>query len=82
MSEVFAVVPHKFKTNQSTEGEIELTSLKSSAFCVYAVKRTRKHKWRDKAFVFDCDDTSLCQEWINSIQNILTGKSSIMLASK
>lgn len=82
MSEVFAVVPQKFKTNQSTEGEIELTSLKSSAFCVYAVKRTRKHKWRDKAFVFDCDDTSLCQEWINSIQNILTGKSLIMSASK
>lgn len=75
MSEVFAVVPHKIKANQSTEGEIELTSLKSSSFCVYAIKRTRKHKWREKTFVFDCDDTSLCQEWIDSIQNILSGKS-------
>jgi len=74
LSEVFAVIPHKFKADQLTEGEIELTSLKSSSFCVYAVKRTRKHKWRDKTFVFDCDDTSLCQEWIDSIQNILSGK--------
>ncbi|XP_020600434.1 ceramide kinase-like [Orbicella faveolata] len=73
LSEVFAVIPHKFKADQLTEGEIELTSLKSSSFCVYAVKRTRKHKWRDKTFVFDCDDTSLCQEWIDSIQNILSG---------
>ena len=74
LSEVFAVVPQNIKANQSTEGEIELTSLKSSSFCVYAVKRTRKHKWRDKTFLFDCDDASLCQEWIESIQNILSGK--------
>ena len=74
MSEVFAVVPHKVKANQPTEGEIELTPLKSSSFCVYAVKRTRKHKWRDKTFVFDCGDTCLCQEWIDGIQNILSGK--------
>ena len=73
LSEVFAVVPHKIKAAQSTEGEIELTSLKSSSFCIYAVKRTRKHKWRDKVFVFDCDDACLCQEWIDSIQNILSG---------
>ncbi|XP_058968829.2 ceramide kinase-like [Pocillopora verrucosa] len=73
LSEVFAVVPHKIKTVQSTEGEIELASFKSSSFCVYAVKRTRKHKWREKVFVFDCHDECLCEEWIDSIQSILSG---------
>ena len=73
LAEVFAVVPHNIKPSQSTEGDIELMSMKSSSFCVYAVKRTRKHKWREKTFVFDCEDVSLCQEWIDSIQNILLG---------
>ncbi|RMX53273.1 hypothetical protein pdam_00015268 [Pocillopora damicornis] len=73
LSEVFAVVPNKIKTVQSTEGEIELASFKSSSFCVYAVKRTRKHKWREKVFVFDCHDECLCEEWVDSIQSILSG---------
>lgn len=73
LPEVFAVVPHKIKTVQSTEGEIELASFKSSSFCVYAVKRTRKHKWREKVFVFDCHDECLCEEWVDSIQSILSG---------
>ena len=75
LAEVFAVVPHSSKSSLSTEGEIELVSLKSSSFCVYSIKRSRKHKWREKAFVFDCEDEGLCQEWIDSIQSILSGRS-------
>ena len=74
LCEVFAVVPHYPVTAQPTEGDIELVSLKSSSFCVYAVKRSKKHKWREKTFVFDCEDASLCQEWIDCIQSILSGR--------
>ena len=74
LAEVFAVVPNGPKSSLSAEGEIELVSLKSSSFCVYSIKRSRKHKWREKAFVFDCEDEGLCQEWIDSIQSILSGR--------
>ena len=73
MSEVFAVVPYNPKTAQSTEGDFELVSFKSSSFCIYTVKRSKKHKWRDKRFVFDCEDSCLCQEWIDNVQSILSG---------
>jgi len=71
--EVFAAVPYQAKLEQSTEEGIKLASLRSLSFCIYSVKRTRKHKWREKMIVFDCDDAVLCEEWLHAIQTVLSG---------
>ena len=74
LQEVFAAVPYQAKLEQSAEGGMELVSLRSLSFCIHSIKRTRKHKWREKMIVFDCDDAVLCEEWLHSIQSVLSGE--------
>lgn len=73
LSEVFAAIPYHPDSAQSTEEGIELVPLSSLSFCVYAVRRKRKHKWKEKMFIFDCNDAILCQEWLHCLESTLAG---------
>lgn len=69
-----AIAPYKQdKINQSTYGDLEMSALNCS-FVVHAIRRMKHHKWRTKKFVFDCPTSSLCQQWIETVQLLLASK--------
>ncbi|XP_032221254.1 ceramide kinase isoform X2 [Nematostella vectensis] len=71
IEEIIAVVPNKEEPVKSECGDIELLPYSSTLFTIYAIKRLKHHKWREKKITFDCKDVALCREWIKAMQAIL-----------
>lgn len=51
----------------------------SSSFSVHVVKRLSKHRWRERKVTFTSPDSSVAQQWVDKIQEIISKPGSLDL---
>uniref|UniRef100_A0A8D0HP51 Ceramide kinase n=1 Tax=Sphenodon punctatus TaxID=8508 RepID=A0A8D0HP51_SPHPU len=69
-SEIIAVEETKIDEKQCNSGKWQKME-KPHAFTVYYVKRARNYCWRCNEETFWCIDEQLCNQWINSLKELL-----------
>lgn len=60
---------HGAKAKDTTHLYIEL---QSPSFVIYVLSRGSKHKWKYKKLSFVCQDSHLCNRWIDQINDALS----------
>ncbi len=50
---------------------LEMVSLSPTMFSLWVVRRCHHHKWRDRKVTFESKDTSVIQQWVDKVQEIL-----------
>ena len=57
-----------------TRNSFPYNSNHGASFRIHIVEKLAKnHKWKEKKLVFDCRDSTICQMWVQKINNILNG---------
>jgi len=74
LEEIVAVsYEHDFERNKKKGKINEIELFPNNYFSISYISRTRNHRWKCKKSLFHSSEASICQKWVESIRNILTG---------
>ena len=58
--------------NEGKFQQLEMVPMPSSSFSIHVVRRVGKHRWRDRKVTFSSSDSSIAQQWVEKIQEIIS----------
>jgi hypothetical protein len=59
---------------------LEMVSLTPNAFTIWVVRRCKNHRWRERNIVFQSKDTSVIQQWVDTLHEALAKPGISLLA--
>ena len=74
INEIVAVcIENKTVSNEGVKFQhLEMVALSATAFSIHVVRRITRHRWRTRKVTFHSKDSSVIQQWVEKIQEILS----------